>query len=449
MQKQIQLLFSKDSRSGQSLIEVIVGLAIGAILMGASAFAIAGMIQTNNTSQKWRSATALAQGLLTNTRAYGTVNWQNLYGLSKGSGSDYFLNASGTTYNVIWGKEGMLDNDVTSGLVGEWKFDEDIGTTSTLTYDATGNGNNGILNSATRTTSTCKIGNCLSFASGTSAYVGIPDQNSLDFGTGSFSVALWAYHQAYSYPQTFFPIRKSVACQSAGNPGWDIGQGYSATGISICLNDGTTGGITYVAFDAGYRPTDLLNKWAHLVVVFDRSAKSIKFYVNGVKQTNERDISTITGSVNNTAAVSIGNVAGWLMYGLMDDVRIYNRALSAYEVGQLYNSNVFRRYFYVENTCRTNDASSSISGVSPCAVGSADDPSTQKISAITEWTTPTGANPQVLLSDYVTRWKNSVFQQNDWSGGPNASGVITNPTNLFSSSSGINFSGKSLRIQGL
>lgn len=444
----IKKTLNKNSRDGQSLVEIIIGLAIGAILIGASALAIAAMLNSNVTTQKWKAATVLSQSLLDNVRAYGSVNWQNLYGLSKTSSTQYFLNASGTTYNVLQGQEGMLDNDVTYGLVGEWKFDESVTTTSTLTYDASGNGNNGTLNSPTRATSTCKIGNCLSFASGTSAYVSVPDQNSLDFGTGSFSVALWAYHLAYSYPQTFFPIRKSVACQSPGNPGWDVGQGYSATGISICLNDGTTGGITYVAFDAGYRPTDFLNKWAHLVVVFDRTAKSIKFYVNGVKQTNERDITTITGSVNNAAAVSIGNVAGWLMYGLMDDVRLYNRALSADEAKQLYNANIFTRYFYVENTCRTNDASSSISGVASCAGGSADDPSTQKVSVISQWATLTGTN-SLSLADYVTRWRNTIFQQNDWSGGASATGTYTSPTNLFSSSSNINSTGKSLRIQGL
>ncbi len=428
MWKQIQQLFSKDSRSGQSLIEVIVGLAIGAILMGASAFAIAGMIQTNNTSQKWRSATALAQGLLTNTRAYGTVNWQNLYGLSKGSGSDYFLNASGTTYNVILGKEGMLDNDVTSGLVGEWKFDEDIGTTSTLTYDATGNGDDGTLvSSPTRATSTCKIANCLVFNG--SNYVSIPNSTTLEL-RNAISIAAWV-NPAISTTSTQLAIAgkssEAILALSYGQSRFTVWAG--AGGYSQAM-----GGTVLPA-----------NMWYHIVGTFDGS--QIKIYENGVLKNTTSYSASIADTTN---APYIGTAGGYQFFsGPIDDVRIYNRALSAYEVGQLYNSNIFRRYFYVENTCRTNDASSSISGVSPCAVGSADDPSTQKISAITEWTTPTGANPQVLLSDYVTRWKNSVFQQNDWSGGPNASGVITNPTNLFSSSSGINFSGKSLRIQGL
>ncbi len=427
MWKQIQSFFSKDSRSGQSLIEVIVGLAIGAILMGASAFAIAGMIQTNNTSQKWRSATALAQGLLTNARAYGTVNWQNLYGLSKGSSFDYFLNASGTTYNVIWGKEGMLDNDVTSGLVGEWKFDEDVATTSTLTYDATGNGDDGTLvNSPTRATSTCKIANCLIF-NGSSTYVVAPFTA---FGIGKpFSFAVW-----FKTTSTF-----------AYEPGI-ISLGYSP--VIVMKTDGK---VRVWWYDGTTWPTiasvKSYNDGNFHFVTATYDGITVKLYMDGV---------FIASAVSNINSIYSGfdvgrefNSGNKIFNGFIDDARVYNRALSAYEVGQLYNSNVFRRYFYVENACRTNDASSSISGVSPCAVGSADDPSTQKISAITEWTTPTGANPQVLLSDYVTRWKNSVFQQNDWSGGPNATGVTINPTNLFSSSTNVNFSGKSLRIQGL
>ena len=427
MWKRIQPLFGEDSRSGQSLIEVIVGLAIGAILMGASAFAIAGMIQTNNTSQKWRSATALAQGLLTNTRAYGTANWQNLYGLSKGSGSDYFLNASGTTYNVVLGKEGVLDNDVTNGLVGEWKFDEDAGTTSTLTYDATGNGDDGTLvTSPTRATSTCKIANCLIFKGNN--YVSIPNSATLEL-RNAISIAAWV-NPATSTASTQLAIMgkagEAVLSLSYGQSRltvWAAAGGYSQA----------MGGTVLSA-----------NKWYHIVGTFD--GNQIKVYENGVLKGTTNYNTTIANSAN---APNIAFDGSSLFKGPIDDVRVYNRALSAYEVGQLYNSSIFDRYFYVENTCRTNDASSSISGVSPCAVGSADDPSTQKISAITEWLTPTGANPQVLLADYVTRWKNSVFQQNDWSGGPNATGVTTNPTNLFTSSTGINFSGKSLRIQGL
>jgi hypothetical protein len=167
------------------------------------------------------------------------------------------------------------------------------------------------------------------------------DSNSakLNFGTGSFSVSMWGYFRDFTYPKAWFMAGKASVCYQAGNPGWEIGHSYVSNGIAICYSDGTNlvqNGS--VSFDAGYRPVDTQNKWTHFVAVVDKSAQKIKFYVNGVKQTNEYDISTVTGSVNNSSGVLIGSLHGWQTDGKLDDVRAYNRALSATDVSNLYTS---------------------------------------------------------------------------------------------------------------
>ena len=136
--------------------------------------------------------------------------------------------------------------------------------------------------------------------------------------------------------------------------------------------------------------------------------------------------------------------------GEIDEVRIYNRALSADDIDHLYNSSIFTRSFYIENVCRrTDDGSYDIIGVAPCGAGSVNDPSTQKVN-VTVGREESGSASQFVISDFITRWKNSVFPQSDWSGGANPDEVITEPDNQYSSSTEIDVSTPgSFRIEGL
>ena len=65
--------------------------------------------------------------------------------------------------------------------------------------------------------------------------------------------------------------------------------------------------------------------------------ETVRAYING-KQTNSMSLS---GSItNNTTAIVVGALppnGGENWNGSLDDVRVYNRALSAAEVLQLYN----------------------------------------------------------------------------------------------------------------
>ncbi len=424
-----------SSRSGQSLIEVVIGLAIGSILIGASAFAISTMLQTNLASQKGQVATSLAQELLNKARVYGSADWQSLYSLTKASSTQYFLNASGTTYVVIPGKEGSLDNDVTNGLAAEWKFDEDASTTSTLTYDATGNGNNGTLSNVTRATSTCKMANCARF-NGTNSFVSVNNSTSLN-PTSTITISAWIRPTDIT-TLSYVEIMRQESGASRKLFSFQI----NGTQLTLGLN--TAG--AYWETDFPITPSYFTDgNWHHVLYTYDGSFA--RLYVDGTLNNSQ----THTGAIAVSGAnLYIGSTGGGSEFykGDMDDVRIYNRALSADEVRQLWNSNIFTRYFYVENVCRTNNASSSISGVAPCGSGSADDPSSQKITAVTQWVTGQGAG-FTSLSDYLTRWKNTIFRQTDWSGGSGATSPVTSPGSTFTSSTGANFSGGSIRIQGL
>ncbi|MEX0690009.1 MAG: hypothetical protein WD095_01050, partial [Candidatus Paceibacterota bacterium] len=134
--------------------------------------------------------------------------------------------------------------------------------------------------------------------------------------------------------------------------------------------------------------------------------------------------------------------------GKIDDVRIYDRALSADEVHSIYNSVAFRRHFYVENVCRTNNASYEIDGVTPCDIGSVKDPNTLKVTVVVEWDIPGGTN-QFEVSDYLTRWRNRTYNQTDWSGSAGEDGPYSSPTSNYSTSTNIESSSGSIKVEGI
>ena len=80
-----------------------------------------------------------------------------------------------------------------------------------------------------------------------------------------------------------------------------------------------------------------VGKWYHVVGI--RNGNSLSIYVNGVAGTPASNtLGTITTNSLNIGAITAGSATRSLfMDGLIDDVRIYNRALSAGEVTDLYN----------------------------------------------------------------------------------------------------------------
>lgn len=93
------------------------------------------------------------------------------------------------------------------------------------------------------------------------------------------------------------------------------------------------------------------------------------------------------------------------------------------------NSTVYTFYFSVENVNR--DASDNI-----VTSGGTNDPSTQKVTAKVEWVNR-GLSQNFQLTEYLTRWRNNVFNQTDWSGGASADAVLSQPDNKFSTSANI------------
>jgi concanavalin A-like lectin/glucanase superfamily protein/galactose oxidase-like protein/Big-like domain-containing protein/IPT/TIG domain-containing protein len=208
----------------------------------------------------------------------------------------------------------------TNGLVAAYSFNEGSGTTVT---DLSGNNLNGTIVGATWTTAG-KYGNALSF-NGTSNYIDLGNPALLRL-TGSMTIEAWI--QATANP----PDDGQIIAKSDGQGGWQFktspDTGAETFGIAVT---GSSGSATQ-RYSTTVRA---LNTWYHVAGVYNAATGTMDFYVNGVLSTGVlRGASPIpTAQVDEAVNVNIGRrIGGYYFAGIIDEIRIYNRALSQVEI---------------------------------------------------------------------------------------------------------------------
>jgi len=208
-------------------------------------------------------------------------------------------------YTVYSSSSGTLAS--AGGLVASYGLNEGTGTT---VKDASANGNNGSITGATWIT-TGRYGAALSF-SGTGAFVSIPNSQSLNM-TNAITVEAWVYPTALG--------------------GWKP-LVYKETGFAYVLM-GSSGSSSTPSFGGSFSSANAmgttalpLNTWSHIAGTYDGT--TLRVYVNGVLATSQAQTGTISAS---TGPLMIGgNNEGEYWAGRIDEVRIYNRALSQSEI---------------------------------------------------------------------------------------------------------------------
>src|SRR5271157_4736393 len=214
--------------------------------------------------------------------------------------------------------------------VGYWTFDDGWGTEAA---DSSGNGHTATLVNDVGWV-TGKIGDAVSANAAYRQCVSIPPINLS--GTQAVTVALWA-NRTYS--------------TSGGHALFEATTNYtnSITGFGFFPDDATCNGIqAALRGNLGYvancynQPSS--GVWHHLAAVLDKSqtgGDEVKFYVDGVLQTANRSLhaSTNTNNFGNNP-IYLFSRAGATEFnsGMIDDLRIYDGALTAEQIQQIYNS---------------------------------------------------------------------------------------------------------------
>ena len=269
-------------------------------------------------------------------------------------------------YNAVWSADDIAydyakpnhlvtDNPSTSltvsNLKAYWALTEGAGS---IAYDSSGEGNNGIIDGATYTEHESKIlqlgmvdysistpvsnaitlvanpsnpsqdilGNSVrlrehAFNLDGSGYAEVADSDSLDINT-AITLECWLYQREIGY--------STIVRKRDGSNGfaWYVGNSVVKQRVFI-------GSIGAKNSDS-YAP---INQWNHLAVSYNGS--TIQFYLNGVPDGS----SDATGSIGINASVLTVGVDGLnstKLDELLDEPRIYNRALTQEEITQNYNA---------------------------------------------------------------------------------------------------------------
>ncbi|NTU46671.1 DUF2341 domain-containing protein [Candidatus Roizmanbacteria bacterium] len=237
--------------------------------------------------------------------------------------------AKGASVNL--GTNKTQGDFLSNGLVGYWKMDEATwsGTLAEV-KDASGNGNNGQAQGATggkAYPAGGKFGNG-GYFDGVDDYASVPTSTSLNIGGSEITMSAWIYPKAFS---NTFIIRKET-------PGYNMG----------LTSTGNVWSDIYYYFDTQWRydtciTTQALtaNQWYHLVTVFKQN-QYLNIYVNNQLYKSCKPTYNSPIGVNATAPLLIGYMGWWgnnngYFSGTIDELRLYNRALSPSEVSALYN----------------------------------------------------------------------------------------------------------------
>jgi len=209
--------------------------------------------------------------------------------------------------------------DVDQGLVGHWPFDEGTGTRTT---DASGFANDGLLTGGIEF-APGRIGMAVSL-DGVDGHVNLEESsNVLDVGTRSFSYSVWVYPISaigmYDCPWW-------RGGSSSFYPGYDFELGTTPWHAS--LSDGTN--IVLGTFGA-----EAADTWVLITAVVDREAKRLFVYRDGAL-VDQKQLAIGSLATTRTAIIGATSNGATPFHGLIDDLRVYGRALDPEEVDALY-----------------------------------------------------------------------------------------------------------------
>lgn len=207
------------------------------------------------------------------------------------------------------------------GLVAHWTFDE---TDGVRVEDVSGNRRHGTIHGKTAHKEGVR-GRSL-YLDGSHDYVAVPDNETLDFSDATFSVTTWVNAYALSSEQQMI-VAKNV--YSANQREWGL------------MLDRDNRFRIYLRHDdqwktAESRSAPVPGRWYHIAVAVQAGRASL--YLNGVLEGQAK----LGSPIPNTAApLTIGGINDGgrlrqMLFGAVDEIRLYDRVLTAQEVKAMY-----------------------------------------------------------------------------------------------------------------
>ncbi|MFA6065548.1 MAG: LamG domain-containing protein, partial [archaeon] len=261
-------------------------------------------------------------------------------------------------YNYGTQIEPTIEKDLNFGLVGLWHLNEASGTTAN---DSSVYGNNGTYtNSPTLATGLWDT-NARTF-DGVNDYITIPSSSSLNTGS-NITLSFWAKPTSFTLTSSgdmITIITKGVNADAA----MDYFIGLTSSGyLRIYFY---SGGVWNGVEVASANPLTL-NRWNYITVTFTGSTGKLNVYINGALN---KTSTLVVGSIQSSAGpLKIGtyNPGGYYSNyfpGQLEDVAIWNRALDANEIKEIFNKGSSRigvKYRSCESSSSCTSAWSALS----------------------------------------------------------------------------------------
>ncbi|MFC1925132.1 LamG-like jellyroll fold domain-containing protein [Chloroflexota bacterium] len=248
--------------------------------------------------------------------------------LTLGKGGDGYFDGlidEVAIYDRALTSEEVEDHYRAGTVAGRWSMNEGAGFTA---YDSSGNSNHGTINEVTENTwADGKVGGGLNF-DGVNDYVRVTDSPSLDILT-DITVEAWVLVNNVSV---------SDLIEKGGADGYVLYIGSSNVFKFAKQCDGNSVAVGTTAIDA--------DTWYH--VVGTKSGSTGRIYVNGVLEGTDTSFADFA----DVGALTLGKGGDGYFDGLIDEVAIYDRALSQGEIEEHYTSGLpdYSYYIYDEGS---------------------------------------------------------------------------------------------------
>jgi len=197
-------------------------------------------------------------------------------------------------------------------LIGYWNFDEGSGA---IAYDQSGNSRDGILTNGPQRT-TGKFNGGLAF-DGVNDYVGL--------GTGTLGVSTGITVAAWIRPSDISGSYKTII--DRGQYLYPFWLQLSGNTVRTGIRTSSTNYLTSIAKLAA-------NEWVHVALTYQNGERII--YINGVQDNSNALTGTLNDKTNQEMRIGLGIGGSYAFSGIIDEVRIYNRALGPTEIANLY-----------------------------------------------------------------------------------------------------------------
>jgi hypothetical protein len=239
--------------------------------------------------------------------------------------------AIGMGFSVATVAQNVPNYVPTNGLVGWWPFNGNAN-------DESGNNNNGTVNGATLNPDRFGNPNTAYFFDGVDDFIDLTNKSIAIQSNNSRTISCWVY----SGDMTIGDYRI-------------VSTGSATTNGSFNLVKCNGNYIGIMGFNNDIYPNNsyFLNDslWYNLIVTY--SNDTVKTYINGMLDiTAQLSINTI--GQNNYFGKSNHSVYPSYVYGLIDDIGIWNRALTQQEISDLYNGNICYQNITVTDTLIIN-----------------------------------------------------------------------------------------------